>query len=664
MTAVRTTQILVLTVALGLAAAPARAQWQLPIGIPSPAFGIAQTAPAPPNPWTTATPGFYYVEAKAGATNTNNPYGTPAKPRLTIPTPLPAGSVVEVHGFYDQGHGSPNGIVGQGTASAPVFIRGASPAARPIIRRYWEVTGTYLILENLEFGPTPDKSVTGVLVIREPSNSIAVRSSDLHGTSVDGGLGVVNWTGGAQRTQNIVAFRNTIHDNGDINANFDQDVHGISMGSNVDYVWILENEMYRNSGDGIQINAGTANLAPTTHHIYVGRNTSHHNKQTGFWVKQATDVIFSQNVAYSHRPGNSSMGQCMGSQYSPQYVWWLYNTISDCEFGIALMSDLDPGATSRQYMIGNVIYNVHKTTLSNTADDPWSPAAILISGGSERHVVSNTFYNVDSGVNIPGAYGSVEVKNNIINNVTTSSGNHVNFAFASVGSRSTMDHNLFYPSPRLGYDGSNYLLSGSQMSAMKSIAQDPQFRNAAAADFHIASTSPATAAGEVSPVYGLFQQRYGISIFVDADGTPRPQTTWMDIGAYSLSGWGFLFTEKGASGLWVWHNNKVAEQLHALSPAAMVAADLDGNGQADLIAAFQGFGVWVWSNNRNWYQLHATDAASMTTGDLDGNGRTDLLIDFRGVGLWVFRNNTTWVQAAPAQSQPDGYGGSRRERPG
>ncbi len=48
------------------------AQWQPPIGIPMPPFGITNVAPAAPNPWTTSTPGFYYInESTSGASDSN-----------------------------------------------------------------------------------------------------------------------------------------------------------------------------------------------------------------------------------------------------------------------------------------------------------------------------------------------------------------------------------------------------------------------------------------------------------------------------------------------------------------------------------------------------------------------------------------------------------------
>ena len=52
------------------------------------------------------------------------------------------------------------------------------------------------------------------------------------------------------------------------------------MTDHVNYLWVVDNQMYRNSGDGIQINAPATARRQRTHHIYVGRNVSHHNKQS------------------------------------------------------------------------------------------------------------------------------------------------------------------------------------------------------------------------------------------------------------------------------------------------------------------------------------------------------------------------------------------------
>ena len=51
----------------------------------------------------------------------------------------------------------------------------------------------------------------------------------------------------------------------------------------------------------------------------------------------------------------------------------------------------------------------------------------------------------------------------------------------------------------------------------------------------------------------------------------------------------------------------------------LTAADVDGNGRADLAISFPGFGTWMWMNDTSWSQLHTLNPQSMTAGNLDGN---------------------------------------------
>ena len=332
------------------AGSPLTAQtWAPPAGIPSPPFGITQVAPAPPSPWTSPTAGFYYVDQTAsGATDTSNPYGTPAKARQTIPTSLPAGAVVEVHGTYTTAHTSPNGIVAAGTSAQPVYIRGVSPSARPTITRSWEVNGSYLVMENLKFAFVD--AGHGNLVLLAPITKVALRASEVSGNLNGGGVAVVTWS--SSSVSDVVIYDNLIHDNGDVNATFDQDVHGIMVSDRVSNLWIVDNEISRSSGDGIQINGD----ATTTHHIYIGRNVSHENKQSGMWAKTASDVIFTENRVYGHRPSDSSSGQGMGFQYDPRRVWFLFNECYDNTIGINSGSS-DSGGRADIYFIGNVLHH-------------------------------------------------------------------------------------------------------------------------------------------------------------------------------------------------------------------------------------------------------------------------------------------------------------------
>jgi hypothetical protein len=533
--------------AVSATAAPALAQWQAPIGIPAPSFGVVETARSVPTLWTAATAGFYYVDAThAASTDSSNPYGTPARPRKTIPNSLPAGAVVELHGTYDRAHTSPNTIVANGTATAPVFIRGASATAMPVIRASWELIGAYVILENLEFAPF-DASRTGELVMLAPLHHASLRNSNLHGNPASGGLGIVSWSGAL--VQHVVVFNNSIHDNGNLQATDDQDVHGIVVGARVSYLWVVDNRLYRNSGDGIQISAGSIASQPTTHHIYVGRNTAYNNKQTGMWAKQAVDVIFSQNICFGHRPSNFSIGQCMGYQYATERIWFLYNNISNSEFGIGVTSNNDLGAGVDAAFVGNVIHNIHHSQAGYNPGTAWSSAAIMLAGGQYARVINNTIYNVDAGINVPFALSSLEVADNIIGQVTVAAGNHVFVEDAGLASRLSMHHNLFDGSPRARLGGSQKLLTATQLAAAYSLSASPAFVDATRGNFRLQSTSPARDRGETNPVYASFQQRYGINIAIDSDRTARPSGVAVDLGAYELGACGALQKPNTPTGL-------------------------------------------------------------------------------------------------------------------
>lgn len=508
--------------------------WQPPIGIPAPSFGISESVPAAPNPWTTPTAGFYYVEwSNPLATDSGNPYGTPALPRKTIPLSLPAGSVVELHGTYDQSQTSPRGITCNGTAASPVFIRGSSLSDKPRIRRFWEIKGTYFILENLEF-TNLDGVSTGKLFILSRTDHAALRNSDVHGNLNNGGVRVTSLT--ADSTEHVVIYNNLIHDNGDVAASFDQDVHGIAVGARVNNLWVVDNLIYRNSGDGIQISAGSLANQPTTHHIYVGRNTAHHNKQTGFWTKQATDVIFSQNLTHGHRPGNSSYGACMGFQYAPERVWFLFNHAHDCDFGIGGSSDSGLGSGQDSYFIGNVIHNIHHHGAYNPGT-AWSNAAIMLAGGVNRYIIHNTIHDVDAGINSPGSSGALHIANNILSGITESQGNHIFIEMGPTASASTMNYNLMNGTVRIKWGSATVWSLPNFQAAFPGqgggcMNADPLFMQPSSAQFRVQAASPALDAGTISSVYSTFLTLYGVDISKDTDGVARPLGPAYDVGAF------------------------------------------------------------------------------------------------------------------------------------
>ena len=224
----------------------------------------------------------------------------------------------------------------------------------------------------------------------------------------------------------------------------------------------------------------------------------------------------------------------MGGQYAPDWVWFIYNHLSDCEYGVALMSD--EGQPSRTFVIGNVIHNIHRTAVKNEAHDAWGSSAIMMAGGDERHVVNNTIYDVDSGVNIATPVGSLKVAGNIIANVTQPAASHVILGFGALAAKTRLHQNVLSGDPRVDVGDGQVRLTASQLAKIQSLSSDPQFVNAKRGDFHLRATSPAVGAGEVNGVYAAFQQRYGLSIAADADGHKRSSSGPVDLGAYSAAG--------------------------------------------------------------------------------------------------------------------------------
>lgn len=149
-----------------------------------------------------------------------------------------------------------------------------------MLTRGWEIHGSHLILENLEFDVTEESKTA--LAFLGPVDHVAIRGSDIAGRVRGSGTGVWGTAGGD--ATNVVSYANAIHDSVDVQAAPDHDAHGIVVGDQARQIWILDNEIYRNGGDGVHIEAGSAPQA-TTHQVYVGRNTAYQNGRNGFWTK-------------------------------------------------------------------------------------------------------------------------------------------------------------------------------------------------------------------------------------------------------------------------------------------------------------------------------------------------------------------------------------------
>lgn len=514
----------------------ARAQaWTPPLGIPTPPFGIQEQAPARPNPWSGPVAGYYYVdEAASGATDSSNPYGFPGKPRVSIPLLLPAGAVVEVHGTYSRNHSSPAIIVCQGTASAPVFIRGVSQAEAPTFSQRWHFQGSFYIIENVR-----SRGSNGVKLV-SPTDHAALRFSDLGGSLTGGGVAIASNTTFGGTVSYVVVVGNEIHDNGDVASTIDQDAHAITINGAVSYVWIVDNRLHDSSGDGLQVNAGSLEAQAGLHHIFVGRNEAYRTRQAGLFTKQAVDVVFSQNNVHDIINTSWSPSKCLGYQYAPERVWFLYNTCSGATFGIYSGSDSGMGSGKDVYIVGNTIYNIHHID-AYTPGTAWSNAGIMLAGGTNRYIVNNTIYDVDGGINVPADRGQLHIANNIIANVTEPQGHHLFVEVGTLASVTDVRNSFFDTSARIRFGSTEY--QGIRTFQASGIGRgagclegDPGLVDPAGGNFRPRRGSAAIDAGLVDGVYELYWTTYGVRIAADPSGAPRPVGSGFDIGAWEYNG--------------------------------------------------------------------------------------------------------------------------------
>jgi hypothetical protein len=536
------------------------ATWVPPLGIPEPQFGINEQAPSRPAAWPgAASVDSYYIDnTHPSATDTANAYGYPNKPRMTIPDRLivVANSLVEIHGgpylttTTSYAWGINSSTTNPPTSLAPAFIRGfdnvvigASQAAiNAGAQSRIDIGRTdfrYTIIEGIHF-----KLLVGIM--GSTAHHACIRNCESSET-LGCAMGVGPFEAGT--IHDIVFYNNRIHDTAYWDSiDRDWDYHGIGIdtygrtaATSLYNVWVLDNTFYHCSGDSVQVNASTAGHA-ALHHVYIGRNTAYANRQSGFWVKQASHVIISQNVIHTMTEHGPQPGNGIGSQYGSDNLWIIFNEIYDCAFGIR-QSDTGAGfADHNAYYVGNYIHDANQLNDSSHWQSPSGWGISFWSGGLNRHVVDNTIVNVYGGIEMIQA-GPVYGKGNLIYNLKPNEfplifgtyrshiecgGDGVNVDFVNcllygnAGGASQL--------ARVKWLGTQYTTLSSARTALGKLAncvEAAPLMNGV----KLQANSPAIDAGTQSDVYQKFQDLYGINIRRGFNGGVRPSGAGWDIGA-------------------------------------------------------------------------------------------------------------------------------------
>ncbi len=519
---------------------PVPEEWAPPIGVPMPEFGISQThyqfADATYDfgfgcePYRDAGNGPYthYVDnTHPESTDSDNPFGTPQRPRNSIPFSLMPGSVVELHGGPYESYFE---LRVTGTAERPIFIRGVDSIAPVLFKAKLLVLppSRYLILENLAVDR--DYQSSGVNI--EGVSYVAIRDCEVF--DVQGGILVY----GAQDStiDHIVVCRNHIHDLGDLSVLDDIDDNGIQVGGGASDIWVVDNLVHHTVGSGIVLNPGFEFGNEAIQRVYVGRNTVHHSRQSGCWTKQSSDAIFSQNTVYSIIGTNFAISTGLGFQYGPERTWFIFNHVYDCEYGIGSGSNNVPAPGLEQFFVGNVIHDIHHRGGEYNPDSPWASAAMMLVGGEQRFIVNNTIFHCDAGINGPGP-GSYLMENNLIADIVQPASNHVFIENELDDVEWDLRHSCLFDVTgpvRVRERNHVYDLNGLAQfnKGLGCVSVPPGFVAAEAHDFHLITGSPAVDSGIETFAYARFHELYGRSIKVDFDGRLRPQSLAIDMGAF------------------------------------------------------------------------------------------------------------------------------------
>ena len=515
--------------------------WRAPLGIPEPDFGIRETYrmydnAAHRNPALTYRQniegGYYthYVDnTYPGATDTSNPYGTAERPRATVPTGLPEGSVVEIHGgpyVYGGLSGDYHQIEfsGTGTLQRPIFFRGLASAIPIFYQTQIRTNGVYLIMENLDL----DYSKIGTHYTF-PSHHLSFRNLEVHGSPAP--IGGAAISAGNGNHHHLVVYNCHIYNNGDPDYPVENDLHAVLVGSrdpaeHAEYVWIVDNHMHGNGGDSVQVNSQIGNVI---NHVYIGRNLMHEEGENAVDLKESYNVVVSQNTAYGFEPGPGSDGTAIvvNDDAPHENIWLLFNEVYHSAHGIRFQGPAN--------ILGNLVHDV-----AGNAIYGWGSGVVA-------SILDNTVYNVNRGIAWGGGTDGdtrLNIANNLFSNI---SGLYLYVERPYVAEDSTMSHNLLYN------PGGSALLSWglNSESGTETLAQfqtrtgqgagcveaNPRFVDAAHRNFYLQPTSPAidagTSAGIVQQTYDLFEQLYGLSIRQDMEAKAR--TGAWDIGAYEYA---------------------------------------------------------------------------------------------------------------------------------
>lgn len=402
-----------------------------PLGIPDPAdsMGFDPLNIERPNPLAKC-PGWpgvsskangnpcdcYYIDNDdANATDASNQFGSPEKPRVTIPSNvnIAPNSYIEIHG----GNNYPQTFrpLCEGKLDSLIWFVGKE---KPILAGYIDLgfystydSLRYIIFDSLtvhnnhgaDIRPRYDGHHFSNIVFRGCEFFGYKNIAD--GSAISIGSSSPNLIASLK---NVVLYNCKVHDFGnDIDPGEECLVYTTSNTSNI---WVLKNELFGAAEDGI---AGGHLSNHTIHGYYIGDNYIHNNVVNGIDLKQVYDVIISHNIITDHfRGNNSGPAIAIVLHYSgtstPPGVWTHFpyyanvvnNIIDGSRQGIVTSSVFNIN------IFGNIIKNIsHDSAMTYNPSSAYSTGTAMSIRGIRGNCIieKNSISKVDGGIKIADA---------------------------------------------------------------------------------------------------------------------------------------------------------------------------------------------------------------------------------------------------------------------
>ena len=212
-----------------------------------------------------------------------------------------------------------------GTAEAPVVIRVTTT-------NDCDIYGSYIIVEHSDLR---EVTLSG--------HHIAIRDSHIH--NADNGAMLFVRSG----STDVVIFRNEIDHNGIIPST--RDNHGITLGSNTDRAWILDNYIHENSGDSIQFCHGCIGDGNGPLAVYISGNRMHDDEENALDFKEFRGpLIVTNNEMWGYERSADSNGDAfrINDEGNQGELWAVGNVCHDNNIDINAQ-----GARAESYILDN-----------------------------------------------------------------------------------------------------------------------------------------------------------------------------------------------------------------------------------------------------------------------------------------------------------------------